>query len=197
MAHIDTSNIEGFDAMSAEDKVKALLGVDLPEAFDPAKHIAKSVFDKKASEAAELSKQLKSRMTEDEQAEADKKRLQEENDQKYADLESKYNELMKKNTIAEYKAQYVALGMDAKLAEETAKALADGDTAKVFENQQKHNASLEKKIKEQLMNGTPKPDGTGGGQPENDAAVEKAKELAAARFGGSKTYEDIMKNYRT
>lgn len=31
MPNIDTSTIEGFDTMSAEDQVKALLGLDIPE----------------------------------------------------------------------------------------------------------------------------------------------------------------------
>ena len=34
MPNIDTSTIEGFDAMSAEDQVKALLGLDIPEKVD-------------------------------------------------------------------------------------------------------------------------------------------------------------------
>ena len=195
--NIDTSTIEGFDSMSAEDKVSALLSLNIPDAVDPSKYVSKAVFDKKASEAAELSKQLKGKMSEDELAEAERKRLQEESDQKYADLESKYNELVKKSTIADYKSQYISQGMDAKLAEETAKALADWDMPKVFANQLKHQEAMRAKIMEELMNGMGKPGGTGGDDEDKpDQAVELAKKLAKSRLGDSKAYEDVMNNYK-
>ena len=66
MANINVSSIEGFDGMTAEQKVEALLKFNIPDEVDLTKFVEKSVFDKKASEAAELSKQLKAKMTEDE-----------------------------------------------------------------------------------------------------------------------------------
>ena len=34
MATIDTSTIEGFDSMTADEKVTALLGLQIPDAVD-------------------------------------------------------------------------------------------------------------------------------------------------------------------
>lgn len=68
MATIDTSAIEGFDGMTADEKVTALLGLQIPDAVDLSGYVAKSVFDTKATEAANLSKQLKAKITEAETA---------------------------------------------------------------------------------------------------------------------------------
>ena len=113
MPNIDTSTIEGFAAMTAEQKVEALLKAEIPEAVDLSQYVAKKTFDEKATEAANLSKQLKAKMTDDEaakaQAEADRKAL-----------EDKYTELLRKSTIAEHTARYIAMpGYDEKLARET------------------------------------------------------------------------------
>lgn len=197
MPNIDTSHIEGFEGMTAEQKVDALLKLEIPEAVDLSGYVKKSVFDSKASEAAELSKKLKGKMSEDELAEAERQRIQAENDQKYNDLESKYNELVKKSTISEYTAKYIALGYDKDLAESTAKAMADGDMKTVFENGEKHKMALEKKIKEDLMNNTPKPGGSGGNDGgKEDPAIAKAKELAKAKNGNGTAYNDILAKYK-
>lgn len=68
MATIDTSTIDGFDDMTADEKVTALLGLQIPDAVDLSGYVAKSVFDTKATEAANLSKQLKAKNTEAETA---------------------------------------------------------------------------------------------------------------------------------
>ena len=68
MATIDTSTIEGFDGMTADEKVTALLGLQIPDSVDLSGYVAKSVFDTKATEAATLSKQLKAKTTEAETA---------------------------------------------------------------------------------------------------------------------------------
>lgn len=110
MPTIDTSTIEGFEGMSAEQKVEALLKAEIPEKVDLSLYVSKDTADKYATEAAELKKQLKSRMTDDEaakaQADADRKAL-----------EDKYTELLRKSTIAEHTARYIAMpGYDEKLA---------------------------------------------------------------------------------
>lgn len=202
MAKIDISTIEGFEEMSAEDKLAAVLAIEVPEQVDLSKFVAKDVFDKKASEAANLSKQLKSKMSEDELAEAERARIQLENDEKYADLESKYNDLIKQSTIATYKAKYLAQGYDEKLAQATAVALADGDMETVFKNGETFKTELEKQIKSDQMKNDPSPsgsagdDGDDGNDDDNDSAVAKAKELAQSRQGTQKSYEDVMSAYK-
>ena len=200
MANIDISSIAGFDEMTAEEKLTAVLALEIPEAVDLSKYVPKDVFDKKASEASNLSKQLKSKMSEDELAEAERARIQSENDEKYASLESKYNDLIKQSTIAQYKAKYLAQGYDEKLAQDTAVALVDGDMDTVFKNGETFKTELEKKIKSDEMKNDPSPSGSAGkddgDEGDNDSAIEKAKELAKARQGVNQSYEDVIEQYK-
>lgn len=190
MAQFDTSSIEGFEGMTAEQKVEALLKVEIPDSVDMSKFVSKEVFDKKASEAASLSKQLKDKMSEEE-----KSRL--EADESNKKILEELETLRKDKTVSEYTAKYIAMGYDKDLASETAKAMADGDMEKVFANGEKHKAALEKKIKEDLMKNDPRPGGAGGKKDgEDDVAVAKAKEIAKAKLGNGKTYEDIMSKYK-
>ena len=95
---IDTTVIEGFESMTAEQKVEALLKVEVPEKIDLSGYVKKDLFDKTASELAEAKKTIKGKMSEDEaakaQADADRKAL-----------EDKYTELLRKSTIAEHTAR--------------------------------------------------------------------------------------------
>ena len=189
MPTIDTSTIEGFERMSAEQKVEALLKAEIPEKVDLSLYVSKDTADKYATEAAELKKQLKSRMTDDEaakaQADADRKAL-----------EDKYTELLRKSTIAEHTARYIAMpGYDEKLARETAEALFDGDMERVFSNQQKANAAYEKKLRADLVKQDPKPSGAGGGNEEKDEAVEFAKKLGKQRADALKNANEGLKHY--
>ena len=186
---ISTDSIQGFAEMSDADKVTALLGLDVPDPVDLSGYVKKEVFDAKATEAANLSKQLKSKMTDDEaakaQADADRKAL-----------EDKYTELLRKSTIAEHTARYIAMpGYDEKLARETAEALFDGKMDVVFANQQKANAAYEKKLRADLVKQDPKPDGAGGGEGGKDEAVEFAKKLGKQRADALKNANEGLKHY--
>ena len=186
---ISTDSIQGFAEMSDADKVTALLGLDLPDPVDMSQYVDKKTFDAKASEAANLSKQLKAKMTDDEaakaQADADRKAL-----------EDKYTELLRKSTIAEHTARFIAMpGYDEKLARETAEALFDGNMDKVFENQQKANAAYEKKLRAEMVKQDPKPDGAGGDDQKKDTAVEFAKKLGKQRADALKSANEGLKNY--
>ena len=185
---ISTDSIQGFADMSDADKVTALLGLDFPDPVDMSQYVDKKTFDAKASEAANLSKQLKAKMTDDEaakaQADADRK-----------ELEDKYAELLKKSTVAEHTAKFLALGYDEKLARETAEALFDGDMTKVFENQQKVNAAMEKKLRAELVKSDPKPEGAGGGNDKPNTAVEFAKMLGKQRADALKSANEGLKHY--
>lgn len=59
MATIDTSKIEGYAAMTAEQKVAALESQQIPDAVDMTQYVSKATFDKKATEASDYSRQLK------------------------------------------------------------------------------------------------------------------------------------------
>ena len=186
---ISTDSIQGFAEMSDSDKVTALLGLDLPDPVDMSQYVDKKTFDAKASEAANLSKQLKAKMTDDEvakaQADADRKAL-----------EDKYAELLRKSTISEHTARFIAMpGYDEKLARETAEALFDGNMDKVFENQQKANAAYEKKLRAEMVKSDPKPEGAGGGSEKTDTAVEFARQLGKQRADAIKSANEGLKHY--
>ena len=169
--NIDTSTIEGFDGMTAEQKVDALLKVEVPEKVDLTGYVKKDLFDKTASELAEAKKTAKAKMTEEEQAAA-------EREAKWAEMEAKLQALEMEKTISTYKASYLAMnGYDEKLAQETAEALAKGDMAKVFANQQKAMDAHDKALKAELLRNTPKPEGAGSGDNHDDPSVELARKL--------------------
>jgi len=128
MANIDTSKIEGYAEMTAEQKVEALEKYTIADP-DYSGYVKKDVFDKTASELAQTKKDLKAKMTEEELAKAERE----------AELK-KYKEqaeaLQKEKNIADNKAKFISLGYDETLAQETAEAMEKGDFATVFKNQQ-------------------------------------------------------------
>ena len=163
--------IENYENMTDAEKVAAL------ESYEPdmSGFVTKAVFDKKASEAAELSKQLKSRMT-DEEAKATKDAEEREA------LLKRVAELEHDKLIHEYKANYLAMGYDEKLAKSSAEALANGDMETVFKIQKTHADNREKTLKTELLKQTPPPaagGATDGGMTKKEFAgltlAEKAK----------------------
>lgn len=183
---INTGNIEGFDSMTAEEKVNALLKLDV---------VDKTVFDKKANEAAEFSRKLKAKQTDEENAQEARERAERENAEKYADLEKKYNDITKQFTVSAYTTKFLAQGYDEKLAKDTADALANGDMEKVFANAQTFKADFEKKLRADIMKNDPHPGGSGGKHPEEDESVERAKKLGKQKADADKATADIMKHY--
>lgn len=143
------------EGMTLEDVEKALESIELPADGSAEIDRLKAALSKSNSEAADYKKQLREKMTADE--------LKEKEDaEKREKLQSDYDALLKKVTISENKAKFLALGYDDALAQETAVAMADGDFEKVFANQKKHQEAVEKKIREDVLNDTPKPTGGGG-----------------------------------
>ena len=154
MAKIDTSKIENYSNMTAEEKLAALEAFEYEADNSDAERL-KAAVSKANSEAAELKRQLKARMTEDEQKEAERAAKEAEKD---ALLES----LKKDKAVSESKARFLGLGYDEKLATETAKALADGDMDKVFANQQIHIENVRKAERAAALANDPKPPAGGG-----------------------------------
>ena len=154
MGKIDTSKIDGYANMTAEQKLAALESYEMAEP-DYSGYVRKEQFDKTAGELSSLKKEYNKKLT-DEELKA------KEDAEKQAKLQSDYDALLKKVTISEIKAKFLALGYDDALADETAKAFADGRMDKVFENQKKHQEAVEKKVREEVLKSTPKPTGGSG-----------------------------------
>lgn len=145
---IDTSLIEGFEEMSAEEQLEALKSYEFEdvEALKKDKANYKKRIDELTAELSKKKKEGSKNLSEAEQALEDLKAEK-------AELQEKYDELVKASSIASNKSKYLKLGFDEALAEDTATALADGDMEKVFANLEKHQASFEKKLKADAMRG--------------------------------------------
>lgn len=159
MAKIDFSLIQGYEAMSAEDKLKAIEALEIPDASEMVKlqqdaKRQKELIDRYTGEISSLKKAQSAGLSAAEQ----KSREQEET---LKDLQEKYQELLKSSTISSYTNKYLALGYDEALATSTAKALVDGDMDTVFSNSEKFKANLEKQFKAEAVKSTGRPDGKG------------------------------------
>ena len=193
MPHIDTAKIEGYESMNDQQKIAALLGLEIPEEMDKSKWVPKSTLDAKLTELADLNKKYRGKLTEEEKTAADRAAQDAAKDAEIADWKGKFETAQKQLTINSYKTSYIALGYDEKLAQETAEAMAEGKMDIVLANGKKHQESMTAKIKEELMKGDPHP---GGGDGKGaDAAVEFAKAQAKARTDGGKALNDTLKYY--
>lgn len=179
MPKIDWENIEGYkEDMSAEEKLALFEAYETPKPDPEPKPnpspngsmVSKATYDKVASDLAAAKKQLRAKMSEDEQKEAD--RLANEEAMK-TELET----LRREKTLSSYKASYLSQGYEEALAEATAAAMVDGDMDTVFANMKKHSDGMEKALRAKILKETPIP--PAGDDIEGDA--KKRKELAALR----------------
>lgn len=196
MAQFDTSTIENFDAMTAEEKLDALLKAEIPEQVDMSKYILKDQFDKKVSDLNSQNKKLKDQMNAEQQKKIEEDEAKAAEAQKFADLESKYQELLKNSTLKEHTISLTGLGFDEKLAGETANAIVDGDASKLFANMKKFLENYRKSVEKELMDKTPNPGGNAENSGDEDPAVKKAKALFGNNVGTGKTYSDVLAHYK-
>ncbi len=161
MAKINTSAIEGYENMSAEEKLAALESMDLPDVDK-----IKSALDKATSEAAGYKKQLRERMTEEEARAA-------KDAEDRAAIQKELEQLRAEKVIGQHTAKFLGLGYDEKLARETATALANGDTEVVFKNQAKFIADREKAVKAEILKNTPTPPAGDGAEKITREHVQK------------------------
>ena len=141
----------------------------------PSPHmISKVQFDKVASELAKVKKELRARMTAEEQKEADRMA----NDEAMRlELES----LRREKTLSNYKASYLSQGYDERLADEAATALADGDMDTVFALMKKQATNTEKALRAKILKEIPVP--PAGETPSTDMEKQKEMEILRESFG--------------
>ena len=196
MANFDTSTIENFDTMTAEEKLEALLNADIPERVDMSKYILKDQFDKKVSDLNSQNKKLKDQMNAEQQKKVEEDEAKAAEAQKFADLESKYNELLKQSTLKEHTISLTGLGFDEKLAGETATAIVDGDATKLFANMKKFLETYRKTIEKELMDKTPGVSGNGAqSQNEEDPALAFVRARAQRQSEAAKQANEVRKMF--
>ena len=167
MPKIDVSKIDGYDTMTAEQKIAALEGYDM--VFDTTGFVKKDVYDKVNADLASTKKALKAKQT-DEEAKAEAEQAMK------AELEA----LRKESKVSKFTAKLISSGYDESDALEAANAYYDGDTDKFFELQQKNIEAVRRSAAAQSMKDTPPPQN---GNHE-DGTTDYSKKIAEAQARG-------------
>lgn len=182
----DWTQVEGYrDDMTAEEKVELLTSFEQKPSDDGKKW--KEQFDKASSELAATKKQLRAKMTEDEQREAERAA----ND---AAMKEELEKYRKNDAIRSSKVSLMGMGYDESMADEMADALYNGDNKAIFEAMKKHNEAMQKAMKEEILRGTPTPPGGDQGESKSGAAM-LAERIGKERATADKAANDIISNY--
>lgn len=114
MAKIDTTQIENFDNMTAEQKLEAVLGLEIPDQTK-----LKKAMDAACSDAAEWKRKYRETQSESE-------RIAAETAEKYAALEAENKAYRERERIATYQAKLMGAGYDEQTARVMAGSLHEG-----------------------------------------------------------------------
>lgn len=162
---LDITKLDGYKPeMTAEEKLALIDAYEIPDP-DYTGYIQKTTFDKTASELAEAKRQLKAKMTEDEQKEAERQAAAEA-------LQTELETLRKEKTVSTLKAEYIALGYDPESASKVAQAKADGDTKTELDVMKSFLEAQKQSYIKQALENTPRPP-AGGNQGITSEQLEK------------------------
>lgn len=193
MAQIDTSGIENFDSMTADEKVSALLafqyddGTDKIKAAEETAAKMKAAFDKASSEAAGYKKQLNATKSEEERAKI-------ETDETIKAMQEELATLRQEKKISAAKAAFLGGGFDDANATDAANAFIAVDIEKMSAALKKFRESIEVSTKSKLMGSNPKPES--GGKTDDDGADNNiAVQLGKERAERAKKAQSIIKQY--
>lgn len=183
---IDTSNIENFDSMSAEEKLEAIMNYEFEDSKDDSEEVAKlkNALNKASSETASFKKQLREKQSEAERIEAERKEREEER-------EALLKSLIREKDVANFQAKFLENGYDSDLAKSSAEAMADNDFDTLFANQKVFNEQKEKSIRADVLKGTPKPKGGN-----TEATVTKEQFEAMGYTERAKLYDENPEMYQ-
>ena len=182
----ENQNIENAENTPSVDELMAELAKERAE-----KAKLKNSFDTASSELAATKKQLRTKMTAEEQIEEEKRLADEAKDAKIQELESKFRTM-------DYSKRYMGIGMDEKTAEslsELTGELVDAD--KFFSALGKFitasNKAAEENYRQELIKNNPEINAGSGGDTKNSLAEERAVSIGKRTAGAN---EDILKFYR-
>ena len=149
---IDTTKIENYANLTAEEKVALLEGFEFeqPKAEVPSDEITrlKNALTKSNSEAADYRKKWQSTLSEQERLEAERQQRDAERDARIAELE-------KEKAIGDYTAKCLAMGYSAELAKSSAIAWAEGNNEQVFADMNTFIAERTKQLQAEALNNQP------------------------------------------
>ena len=181
----ENQNIESAESTPSVDELMAELAKERAE-----KAKLKNSFDTASSELAATKKQLRTKMTAEEQIEEEKRLADEAKDARIQELESKFRTM-------DYSKRYMGIGMDEKTAESLSELTGDlPDVDKFFSALDKFMKSKIKSAGEdaiqELIKKNPEIKSGTGDSEKNALAKEKAKEAAHRHTGANM---DILKHY--
>ena len=113
-------------------------------------YISKRDYDKLASDYAAAKRQLRSKMSEEEQREADRQA-------EIAARDEELKSLRRDKTLSMHTASFMGLGLSEDLATEAATTLADGDSDGLFDVLKRYQVGYEKALRAKILAETPKP----------------------------------------
>ena len=148
-----SDKIEGYESMSAEEKLKALESLEVEDKDTK----LKEALNKATAEASEFKKKLKAKEEELNAKLTDDEKKERERQEKEAEREALLNNLLKEKTVAEHKANFLQKGYSEDLATTSATALADGDFKTVFDNLGTFISERDKQTQKKAMDSTPRP----------------------------------------
>lgn len=173
MPKIDTSKIEGYEGMTADEKLAALEAYEYDDGSEELGKY-KSATTKANGEAAEYKRQLKEANAKLAEAEQSATEGQTEAERKLAEVERKLQEMEHDKTVSDYTARLAGAGFGRELSATAAKALADGDADSFFSALSDFVAEHDRELKAKQAMGsiTPK---TGTKNPDGKTGMTKER----------------------
>lgn len=168
MFKIDITKIEGYENMTAEQKIAALEAYE----FDHTGWVKKETLDRATSDAAEWKRKYTNTLSEAEQARIAAEEAQATTNARLAELE-------RKDKISITKDKYIASGFPVDLAMATAEAFVDGNMDVVLSNITKHATNVATAARDEVLKETPRPPASGNPNPGNinyDDKIARAME---------------------
>ena len=138
------------EGITVEEIESALADVEIPADLSAENERLKNANSKLSSENAEWKRKHREALSEEE-------RKAQETADRMKQLEEQNAALLRESGVAKHKAKFLGMGYEEALASDAAVAMVDGDMEKLFSYQQKHQEALEKKIRADVLKGTPKP----------------------------------------
>ena len=195
MATINTESINGFDTMTADEKVSALLAFQYDDGAEKLKALEadvakwKASSDKASSEAAGYKKQLNASKTEEERAKI-------ETEETLKAMQEELESLRQEKKMSEAKTIFLGGGFDEATAADAANAFITGDIEKMSAAVKKFRESIEVQTKSRLMDENPTPESGG----KSDDSADDGKDSLAAQIGKmrseqAKKAQSILEKY--
>lgn len=173
---IDTSTIEGFEEMSADDKLAALLGYEFETPKNETDEKLKAALSKANGEAAEWKRKYRETQTEQERQAA-------EAAEEMAKVKAENAEWRAKERVSSYANKLMSAGVDADTADLMAKSLPEGVSDDYFTAYKSFMENTRKEIESAALSKQP---GLSVGAPPTAKQAEADEMNKLRRYAGLK-----------